>query len=168
MNIKWLLLANQVEAKLAQMKLQGHSQAAAMGAVGASIANRVRLGFRLGRSPYGQPWAPLNPFFRVGQPLRDTGRLQRSITHQVQGGDSVAVGTNVRYARTHQHGADIKPVNAKMLGPIGSAGGGAVFLKGAKIPARPFMPLQGDQVVLPEPWARSALAALAKSMGLNE
>ena len=100
----------------------------------------------------------------TGQPLRDTGRLQRSITSQVQG-DAAVVGTNVRYARTHQFGATILPKNAKFLAaPVG--GGGIHFLKKAVIPSRPFMPLVAGGVQLPPAWARSALNAMAKSMGL--
>lgn len=164
MNIKWHLLANQVEARLKKMELGGAERAKALGALGNAIANRIRLGFRLGRSPWGVPWKPLNPRFRTGQPLRDTGRLQRSVTSSVQG-DAAVVGTNVRYARTHQYGATILPKNVSLLrAPI--PGGGFVFLKKAVIPARPFMPLVGDQVDLPAPWARSALQAMAKSMGL--
>lgn len=164
MNIKWTLLANQVEARLRKMQLGGAEKARALGALGGSILNRIRLGFRLGQSPWGVPWRPLNPAFRTGQPLRDTGRLQRSFTSSVQG-DSVMVGTNVRYAAAHQFGVTIFPRNAKFLAaPMGS--GRIAFLKQVTIPSRPFMPIVGGQVQLPPAWARSALSAMAKSMGL--
>ncbi len=167
MNVKWTLLANRVQARLEKMKLEGADRSKALGALGNALANRVRLGFRLGRDPWGNPWKPLNPRFRTGQPLRDTGRLQRSITSQVQG-DAVVVGTNVRYARTHQYGATILPKSASVLAfPIKASGGGFAFLKSAKIPARPFMPLVGNTVQLPAPWARSGLNAMAKAMGLT-
>lgn len=168
MDIKWQILANQVEAKLAQMALAGESKAAALGAMGSAIANKVRLGFRLGRDPWGNPWKPLNPLFRTGQPLRDTGRLQRSITSAVQG-DAAVIGTNVRYARTHQFGATILPKSGKYLAASAKGGGiaGVIFMKKAVIPSRPFLPITaGGQAQLPGPWARSALQALAKAMGL--
>lgn len=164
MKVHWKILANQVEAKLKKMQLGGAERTRALGALGGAIANRVRLCFRLGQSPWGVPWKPLNPAFRVGQPLRDTGRLQRSITSQVIG-DAAVIGTNVRYARTHQFGATILPVKAKRLA-VPLAGGGSAFLKKATIPSRPFMPIVAGQVQLPAPWARSALQAMAKSMGL--
>lgn len=164
MNIKWHLLANAVEARLAKMELGGTEKAKALGALGGSLANRVRLGFRMGRDPWGARWAPLNPMFRVGQPLRDTGRLQRSITSKVDG-DGVLVGTNVRYARTHQFGATILPKNVDRLAAP-TAAGGIAFLEKAVIPSRPFLPIRGGHLSLPAPWARSALQALAKSMGL--
>ena len=147
MNVKWTLLADQVEAKLQQMKLQGNSLHTVLGSIGRVLVNRIRLGFRLGVSPWGMAWQPLAiGSKRYGQqPLRDTGRLQRSITSQVEG-DSVVVGTNVIYARTHQYGR-----------PIGKG----------HIPARPFLPLKGDDVVLPETWGKSALGAMAAAMGLT-
>lgn len=164
MNVKWQVLANQVEAKLAKMQLGGAEKAKALGALGGALANRIRLCFRLGQSPWGVPWKPLNPRYRTGQPLRDTGRLQRSITSQVQG-DAAVVGTNVRYAAVHQFGATILPKNAKFLAaPVG--GGGIHFLKKAVVPSRPFLPLVAGGVQLPPAWARSALTAMAKSMGL--
>jgi phage virion morphogenesis protein len=165
MDVKWQLKANAVEAKLAKLQLGGAERGRALDALGNALANRIRLGFRIGQSPYGAAWKPINPAFRSGQPLRDTGRLQRSIKHAVQG-DSVLVGTNVRYAATHQFGAQIKPKNAARLA-IPMKGGGLIMSKGVTIPARPFMPMTaGGQVQLPPAWAKSALNALAKSMGL--
>lgn len=162
--VNWTLLADSVEKRLQEMTLAGESKQKALSALGNTLANRIRLGFRLGRSPWGTAWKPINPAFRVGQPLRDTGRLQRSITYRVEG-EAVTVGTNVRYARTHQFGAKIFPKNAKNLA-IPTAAGGMIFSKGVTIPDRPFMPIKGGQVSLPGPWAQSALRAMAKSMGL--
>ena len=76
----------------------------------------------------------------------------------------MVVGTNVRYAAVHQFGATILPKNANHLAvPVG---GGLHFLKMATIPSRPFLPLVAGSVQLPPAWARSALGAMAKSMGL--
>lgn len=164
MNIQWKLLADKVEAKLAKMQLGGAEKQRALGALGVVLANRIRLCFRLGQSPWGVPWKPLNATYRTGQPLRDTGRLQRSITSEVQG-DAVLVGTNVRYGAVHQFGATILPKNAKFLAAP-AAGGGIRFLKMATIPSRPFMPIIAGQVQLPPAWAKSALQAMAKTMGI--
>lgn len=163
MNLKWKLLADKLEAHLHAMELNGAAKGKALGAMGMALANRIRMCFRLGQSPWGVPWKPLNPRYRTGQPLRDTGRLQRSITSRVEG-DAALVGTNVRYGATHQFGATIVPKQSKFLAvPVG---GGLHFLKLATIPARPFMPLVAGQVSLPAAWSRSALASMAKSLGL--
>jgi phage virion morphogenesis protein len=62
----------------------------------------VDLRFRRSKDPDGNIWAELK--HRQGQPLRDTGRLQRSIT-RTYGKDFAKVGTNTIYAPTHQYGA---------------------------------------------------------------
>ena len=80
--------------------------------LGRVIHSDSRMNFRNQRSPDGTPWAPLR--MRSGQILSDTGRLRNSLTYQV-GNDEVQVGTNVKYARTHQFGATIKPKKAKAL-----------------------------------------------------
>lgn len=150
--------------------------------IGSSIANRVRLCFKLGIDPWGNPWTAIKyraPRMRKrggftkagaaqfaanragtpGQPLRDTGRLQRSITTKA-GSDSVTVGTNVMYAPTHQFGATIVAKNKPFLvfpGPDG----GLIFAKRVRIPQRAFLPIRkpGAPVVLPVAW--SALVANA-------
>jgi phage gpG-like protein len=95
-------------------------------------------------SPDGVPWAPLAPLTvkarRKGSnsPLTDTGRLLGSISHTVAGNTAV-VGTNVFYAPYHQYGVEgIKPKKGKKL-RVPLAGGGAAFIGGSSIPARPFM-----------------------------
>ena len=139
--------------------------------VGRVVANRIRLCFKLGIDPWGSPWAKLR--FRSGQPLRDTGRLQRSIVAKPDG-KGVTIGTNVRYARTHQYGATIVP--KEQAGPVqpgGSIGGRArlvfpgpvgrlIFAKKVTIPARPFMPLRKNQsvVALPVDWSADVVRAL--------
>jgi len=89
----------------------------------------------------------------AGQPLRDTGALQRSISSSATA-DHVAVGTNLKYARIHQFGGVIRPKNKKMLafpGPTGAI----VFAKKVTIPARPYMPLRraSTEVALPPAWS---------------
>lgn len=105
-------------------------------AIGADLEAEVRLGFVEGSDPYGSSWA--HPLWRDGEPLRDTGRLMNSITHNADD-SGLEVGTNVMYAATHQFGATIKAKNASRLvfpGP----GGRLIFAKQATIPARHFLP----------------------------
>ena len=70
--------------------------------VGSTLKTDFEMGFRRGRSPRGNPWKPVQ---RGGQPLRDTRRLQGSLTMRVTS-DSTEVGTNVDYGPTHQDGVD--------------------------------------------------------------
>lgn len=132
--------------------------------VGRVLVNRVRLCFKLGIDPWGSPWAKLK--IRRGQPLRDTGRLQRSIVARADA-EGVTVGTGLRaesgasYPAVHQFGATIGPAKAKRLvfpGP----GGALVFAKKVTIPARPFLPLRrgSDVVALPIPWSVDVVRAL--------
>lgn len=132
----------------------------ALAVIGRKTTSRIRLGFRASESPYGQPWAPLQ--HRIGQPLRDTGRLQSSITYRTGGasGDQyVDVGTNTKYAKVHQYGATILPKNGKYLVFMSQIYG---LIKASKvvIPARPFLPIQNDEFVMPEEWAKDATVAM--------
>ena len=126
--------------------------------VGSVLVRKINLGFKLGIDPFGNPWTKLK--LRKGQPLRDTGRLQRSITAKADA-KGVTVGTNVAYARTHQFGATIEPKKAKRLvfqGP----GGRLIFAKKVVIPARPFLPLRADAQVaaLPPDWSVAVVRAI--------
>lgn len=125
--------------------------------IGRVIVNRIRLGFKLGVSPFGRPWAPLK--IRRGQPLRDTGRLQRSIVANATG-DGVVIGTNLVQAGVQQFGAIIRPRRAKRLvfpGP----GGRMIFAKQVTVPARPYLPLLSRNVAkLPPEWSALVSRAL--------
>lgn len=126
--------------------------------VGRSIANRIRLCFKLGVDPWANPWAALK--IRKGQPLRDTGRLNRSIVSNPDK-TGVTIGTNVRHAAVHQYGQTIVAKPGKRLvfpGPNGQL----VFAKKVEIPARPFMPLKKGQnvVTLPPAWSADVTRAL--------
>jgi phage virion morphogenesis protein len=125
--------------------------------IGRVLVNRIRLGFKMGTSPYGNAWAKLK--IRRGKPLRDTGRLQRSITARADA-SGVVIGTNLKQAPVHQFGATINAKPGRRLvfpGP----GGALIFAKRVTIPARPFMPLVSrNKVDLPPDWALSASRAL--------
>lgn len=61
---------------------------------------------------HGPGWQA--PKRRIGSPLQDTGRLQSSWAYQAFAA-GVKVGTQVRYATTHQLGRVIRPRNKKFL-----------------------------------------------------
>lgn len=128
--------------------------------VGRVITNRIRLCFKLGTDPYGQPWAPLK--YRKGQPLRDTGRLNRSIT-SVADSNGVTIGTNVVYARAHQRGKS-KPETRRITQAFGKPLKFPVIVNvpNPNVPARRFMPLSEstDQVALPPAWSVDVVKAL--------
>ncbi len=161
--------------------------------VGAGLKTLIDLGFKSGSDPWGQQWAPLkfrglrrtdnggkisrtgrkqaaaNMSGRAGQPLRDTGQLQRSITYRADS-DGVTVGTNLRAKNgasipaVHQFGAVILPKKGKFLifpGPNGNI----VFAKKSVIPRRAFLPLnESGAVVLPQSWASSVIARVRAYM----
>ena len=88
--------------------------------IGNMILNTIEESFDNERSPFGTVWKPSKK--KEGKTLTDTGRL--SVSFVVYADDSgVAVGTNVVYAAIHHFG--------------GRAGRN----KRAKIPARPFLPI---------------------------
>lgn len=125
--------------------------------IGRVLVNRIRMCFRLGIDPWGTPWLPLK--LRKGQPLRDTGRLNRSITSTADQ-SGVTVGTNLFYAPTQQFGATIVPVKAKRL-VFNGPNGVVIFAKKVVVPPRPFMPLRrGGRIDLPAAWALAASNAL--------
>lgn len=103
----------------------------ALDEIGASQVTEVQVRFERMHGPDGTPWQGLaaRTLARRGKgakTLRDQGNLYDSVTHQVQAGVAVAIGTNRRYARIHQLG--------------GMAGRG----RRVSIPARPFLGLSED------------------------
>lgn len=127
----------------------------AMTTIGRVLSNRIKLGFKNSKSPYGDTWKPLK--YRDGQPLRDKGLLQNSITYNAES-DSVSIGTNAIQAKVQNFGAVIKPRTAKTLRFF--IGNRAVFAKQVVIPARPYMPIVGNDVVLPQDWLKATVRAL--------
>lgn len=137
-----------------------------MHVIGRALKTRTQLGFRLGVDPYGQAWRPLR--HRNGQPLRDTGRLQRSIDYDA-GASHVDIGTNVAYGIVHQFGATVKapvPAGQTSLGGYVTTGAPTLVFKGkggvvihakqVTIPPRPFLPTGR----LPEAWGSDIIAAI--------
>jgi phage virion morphogenesis protein len=151
---------SRARARIASLDASAGNARPLYAAIGRVLVNRIRLAFRIGIDPFGSPWAALK--MRKGQPLRDTGRLERSITSRPDG-SGVTVGTNLKYARVHQYGATITPTKARRLvfpGP----GGRMIFAKKVTIPARPFLPLRRDAaaVELPPDWSAAVTQALRR------
>lgn len=149
---------SKAKAKLALLDSAAKNPAPVYATIGRVLVNRIRLCFKMGIDPWGNPWQALK--LRKGQPLRDTGRLNRSITSRVDK-DGVTVGTNVFYAPVHQFGATIVPKTAKRLvfpGPSGRM----IFAKKVSIPARPFLPLRraSGVVALPPDWSLQVVRAI--------
>ncbi len=83
--------------------------------IGFRAVRSVQRGIREQRSPDGAPYKPVSRFGAAGERLRDTSRLLKSITYQVEG-DRVVVGTNVVYAATQHFGdPNRRAKNAKYL-----------------------------------------------------
>lgn len=101
----------------------------------------VKRNFQLGMDPdTGAKWAPIKN--RKGLPLRDKGRLMRSIHGEVTGSGfstKVSIGTNLIYAATHQFGdPERKPKTAKLL--AFKVFGVWVRARRVSIPQRKFLP----------------------------
>lgn len=125
--------------------------------------NRIQLGFRAGRDPWGNRWAPLRQ--RRGQPLRDTGRLQRSFTTRSDA-TGFSIGTNTCYAIAHQFGATVRADQpAGRVSLCGYVTKGSPFLrwrtrdgkwhaaKQVTIPRRAMLPItEGGTLALPQDW----------------
>ncbi len=88
--------------------------------IGNMILNTVEESFDNEASPFGSAWIPSKK--KSGKTLTDTGRLSSSFVVAADD-EGVTVGTNVVYAAIHHFG------------------GRAGRKKSAKIPARPFLPV---------------------------
>ena len=125
--------------------------------LGETAITQAALGVRQGRDPYGKAWKPLTS--RTGRPLRKTGNnIQRSWTAGGETPDNFVFGSRFAYLATHQYGAIIKPVHAKMLrfrvevarrvswrngrARIGGAVNQVVYALQVEIPRRQLVPEQ--------------------------
>lgn len=106
--------------------------------------------FDRGVDPHGRPWRST---YRGGSILRDTGRLANSFrVHFTAAG--FTIGTNVKYAATHNYGATIKAKRGPYL--RFRVGNRWVTKKQVVIPKRQFIP---DSQRLGSIW-RGAFAAI--------
>lgn len=140
-----------VVAALAQLRYHARDLSTAFREIGSSLVDEIKLGFTDSKDPWGAPWAPLSERTqamnkgrrRDGQPLLDTGKLRNSMTYRADK-DSVEVGTSdfEKKALTHQFGSK-------------NAWGRKI-----KVPARPFLPIIGKAVDLPDHWEAELLDVL--------
>lgn len=166
--------ASNVTVSLSRFALSLGAREQLMNIIGVGQLKSVRQTFRDSGSPSGS-WPPLSPAslswrkYSTGHKLLvDTGLLLNSITFAVQG-NSVVVGTGLRYASVHQYGFDgdqsVKPYSytrrqrsrdtfgsQKITNKLGrsqtvhrktSSGIATVNVRGftrhIRIPARPFL-----------------------------
>lgn len=116
--------------------------------IGNALERNILLGFRDGQDPWGSPWDALkqirsnnrNP--RISdKPLNDTRQhIYDKITHNADS-HGVVVGMNedVPIGITHQFGS-------------------------AHIPARPFLPIHGNQSDLPGTWEQDILDIIRRHL----
>lgn len=122
-------------------------------AVGQTLVTESDLCFREQRDPWGNPWTALKASTirqRRGKSrhkiLRDTGRLQNSVSYQVDQ-ESVTVGTDVEYAAIHQFGGNIRQKRRTI-----------------NIPARPYLPIRNNSVELTDEVAEEVLEILRRHL----
>lgn len=115
-------------------------------AIGDALVDATRARFEKEQDPQGNPWPQsLRALVEGGKTLRDTQRLFRSITREA-GDTSVAVGTNVEYAGTHQTGGTIRAKTKRGLRFRRYGAGADTIVKSVTIPRRSFLGLDdGDR-----------------------
>lgn len=117
--------------------------------IGEYILDSTKERFRKGISPTGEAWKPsIRAKETGGKTMMDTRRLYNSLTYRATM-DGVEVGTNVKYAETHQPKDDraeteITPKKAKAL--KFRINGKWVTKKKVRIPRRDFLGLSNDDL----------------------
>jgi phage gpG-like protein len=141
--------------RLNQISQKTNDLTPVMGEIGMAVEHLVIQGFYDGVDPYGKPWhrPPAHRWKNKSKrqlivasddpalaatwlPLRDTGRLIGSITHNADS-NSVRIGTNTPYAYKHQLGVGYN-------------------LIGGRIIQRKFLPDLG----LPDAWSNEVMKTL--------
>jgi phage gpG-like protein len=107
-------------------------------AIGLLIAHKIKD--RIRQNKIEPKTYKTNAKGQDGATLLETGRLMNSIRSQVRG-DTIYIGTNVKYARIHHEGGIIRPKNKKYLRFFYNAINQWVTVKKVEIPARPYMKL---------------------------
>jgi len=142
-----------IMATLSRIRLHLGDMTPALHDIGEIVKSSVKHNFSAQGRPKKWP-ASKRARDEGGQTLSDTARLRNSFTVAVSN-NSVAVGTNVVYARVHHFGAKkgsfgTFPVTVKAHKRKGSpvkAHQRSVKLPWGNIPARPFMMLQDEDKV---------------------
>ena len=125
MNIEITVDTSRFDRKMADFPAKiASAQKRALMAIGQAVASRATLAFR--SSVYRpSPWAPRKKPGDGHPLLIRSGHLRQSISWKIEGDDTVAVGSDRKYAAFHQHGTK-------------------------KMPARPFFPVGPDGDLVPE------------------
>lgn len=140
-------LQGDVEGLLRRMEaLSGINKNAILASAGESIKTSTVERFREERSPDGTRWRGSIRAEQTGdKTLTDTEVLRKSI-HRISGSNSVAVGTNVIYAATHQFG-DERTIRARNSDYLKfKVRGRWVNVREVRvtIPARPFLGISDE------------------------
>jgi phage gpG-like protein len=170
-----------VQALLNRLAQSVKNMQPALSEIGSTLVNNIGMGFKSSTSPYGEKWKPIGQAAILGrmgknkgnftkdgkisktgqgvamsgfQPLMSSGVLRNSITQTVEG-SSVVVGTNVKYAATHQFGAK--------QGAYGRTRRGGPIPWG-NIHARPFMPIRNSKAELPSAWRDEFVGILQRRL----
>lgn len=139
---------------------RGRDMKPALRAMARENVNQTRRRFETSRAPDGTPWVKGRKL--TGQTLIQSGLLLRSITDRPPTETSVEVGSNRVYARVHQDGAVIRPVNAKALRFRTGGNGGWISVAKVTIPARPYLGANAEDMAA---LGAIALRHLAEPMG---
>jgi phage gpG-like protein len=113
--------------------------------IGDALVQNIQLNLGDGKTPWGEPFKPLKKPRRRGSgigdiPLNDTRQhIYNAITHAVFG-DSLSIGmiNNAPIGEVHQFGSEAKG-----------------------IPARPFLPIHGNSVILPNDWENEVTSIIS-------
>lgn len=137
-----------VRRRLADMAARVADMQPALREIGETLKANIQMGFRDGADPWGRSWDPLR--HRQGQPLRDTGQLMNSISWRLSGRQGVQIGPSDNAGKSRMH-------------QFGGISRGAFY--GARIPARPYLPIRDSHVDLPQAWAVEVLEIVDEHIG---
>lgn len=141
--VKSISGAEEVQAAIKSVPARARSRGLWL-ALGEEIKAQTEERFDLGEEPSGKKW-PTSWRVKMGlgggPTLVNTGDMRRSMTVNATDAGGELVVPKV-YAATHQFGATIEPVSAKVLKfRLGNKGNqpNFVFTRKVTIPARPFL-----------------------------
>ena len=118
-------------------------------AIGEAMRESTLERFKQGKDPTGKSWkASIRAAAEGGKTLVKTSQLRNSIRTKSDG-SGFAVGTNVKYAATHQFGAQGRTIRAKkapyLRFKVGDQWSSVKKVK-ISIPARPYLGLSDEDM----------------------
>lgn len=136
--------ASGVTSVLQALRFDAEKKSRMLHDIGNELVEQTRLRFITQVSPGNVPWTrSFRASVQGGETLRDTGALMNSFSYRLKGADSVEMGTDIKYASTHQYGAHIRPVHGPFL-TFRLPNGRFCKVGSVDIPARPFMGINDD------------------------